>query len=45
MFKIDKFNLNKIPKIENQELREYIEEKTLNTRFDKKFCYYMLIET
>lgn len=44
------FNLEKFPpnvklQIENNELKEYIEWLLLNSRFDKKFCYYLLAKT
>lgn len=41
-FDLSKFNLDYIPEIKEENLKKFIEEKTNNKRFDKKFCYYMI---
>lgn len=38
----DKFPKNAELKIENKELKSYIESITKNVKFDKKFCYYLM---
>lgn len=42
---VDKFPPNANLEIENPNLKEFIEWKLLNARFDKKFCYYVLAKT
>lgn len=44
-FNLEKFQPNVKLQIENNELKEYIEWLLLNSRFDKKFCYYLLAKT
>gem|GEM_PF-4178585 len=41
-FDLSKFNLDYTPEIKEENLKKFIEEKTRNKRFDKKFCYYMI---
>ncbi len=41
-FDLSKFNLDYIPEIKEENLKKFIEEKTNNKRFDKKFCYYLM---
>lgn len=42
IFNLDKFGKNSTLKIENDELKWYIEWISENVRFDKKFCYYLM---
>jgi aspartate/methionine/tyrosine aminotransferase len=42
IFNLDKFPKNPTLKIENENLKGYIEWISAEVRFDKKFCYYMM---
>jgi aspartate/methionine/tyrosine aminotransferase len=42
---LEKFNLNWSLEIKNSELKKYIEALLKNSRFDKRFCYYLLANT
>ena len=44
-FNLEKLDLNKKIEIENKEVKKYIENLLIDSRFDKKFCYYLLAET
>ncbi|MDD3303131.1 MAG: pyridoxal phosphate-dependent aminotransferase [Candidatus Gracilibacteria bacterium] len=41
-FDLSRFNLEYTPEIKEENLKKFLEEKTKNKRFDKKFCYYMI---
>lgn len=43
-FELEKCDLNYTPEIKNIQLKTFLEEKTKWIRFDKKFCYYMMVE-